>query len=107
MKRFGFISRFTIAAGLAGAVVAMHFFFFYFQNACLSLNVDIRHVSVCLCKWMHTVGHCMCVTPLPAEALYHPEQSRAQLSELGGREAVINDWGAQEEISGAICKKLW
>lgn len=47
----------------------------------------------------------MCrVTPLPAEALHHAEQ-RAQLSELGGREAVINDWGVQADISGAACRK--
>lgn len=73
MKRFVFISRFSIAAGLTGAVTAVHFF-------CVRLHM-LTCTCVCLLVYvngcMHTVRPLhlcvhVCVSP---QAWYHPERN--------------------------------
>lgn len=46
-----------------------------------------------------TVGHCMCVTPLPVRALRHPKLNYQRWEEE-------RQWW-RTEISGAVFKKLW
>lgn len=119
MKRFVFISRFSIAAGLTGAGYSGALFLWPSPHA----DVHVC-LSVGICKWVHTysmtlcvhcICACVCVTPslekpgiILSRTAWWRAAIRATLGEerRRGWEAMINDWGTLAEISGAVCKAV-
>lgn len=91
MIRFVFVSRFSIAAGLASAVAGVHLF--------------SKYVSVCAngcthCSWTLHACHPL-IQPKPCIIQFRAAQNSRSWEEE-------RQWQtAQAEMSGAVCKKRW